>query len=685
MWLHGARALSCRCSIGHAVPVRAVTSRFFQAGRQNRVLRTASIRRLCSVRVAAADAATATSVDATTAMLGACFMAMMMMEKEASCESQPGRLLPEELLSEGELGDRYEILEEIGSGAFASVHRAVKKGTGVYYAIKKLSKVLEDDAHQGHLTEEVRLTRSLGHDPRYVTFLDVYEDQEHVYFVMELCHGVSLFDWINQCSWQPNQPDIKLLLRDMLRAIAGLEEIGILHLDVKLENFIMTHSRLDMVQEGETSVKLADFGIAEWAKDINRLKMCDEVNGTVAYMAPELLQQSEYSSKCDVYSCGVVGFALFTLRLPCEVDEKGCLLDMPTSQREWERKVRRQLRAARAPEEAQDLVARMLSLDPATRLSAAEALKHPFLQEAADRPAILRAISGSEASRRARASKLAKQAKGCRMFRVVLSPGEFLYRRGERGNEVYFILESSLPLECMDEGYLVASHGPGEVVGVTEFFSGGERKTTVRCSQRSMHGGDEGGQCRLLRMPASSIEVLKKVDLSEFHYLREIAARRSANASARAWLRKHALFRGMSFEVILQLAERSRLVSLQSGAVLLRKGEPAETMYLVQEGALDLLSPSIGWSQKRVCIGVGSTLAAFALLPAPASVAGGGLIERSKVTAVAAEHCHCEVLELTRRDLYEVLDGFPGERAKFEGTVKELQKRGYDFMAAGPT
>eukprot|EP00929_Paragymnodinium_shiwhaense_P014106 TRINITY_DN121996_c0_g1_i1.p1 TRINITY_DN121996_c0_g1~~TRINITY_DN121996_c0_g1_i1.p1 ORF type:complete len:692 (-),score=166.09 TRINITY_DN121996_c0_g1_i1:191-2266(-) len=585
-------------------------------------------------------------------------------------------LLPKTLLSRGELYSRYEVMDELGSGGYATVYRARKKSTGVYYAVKKQAKLTMLSKSSRHSSEalvaEVRLTRALGHDPRFVNFVDVFEDQDNVYMVMELCHGVTLFDWIEQAETDIDEAEIRILSRDILNALVGLEEHGLLHLDIKPENFVMTHSLFPSPGADEPSVRLVDFGISEYRDKCDVLKESGEMRGTFAYMAPELLEEHEYSPQNDVYSSGVTIFALFCQELPCEVDDlTGKAEDRSHGQAAWDQRIRSMMKENGASAAATDLVARMLTLDPKKRITTAEALKHPFITHHEKEEKLEKLANARD---RARIKKLGRRLEGRRMVRVTLQPGEILWNAGDRNNDLFFIEEGSGSLDHLDrdKNTIISSAAGGDVVGVTECFTGLPRAGTCRC-----HPGPGAKVCKLLRMPPSSVELLQQEDLLEYTHLRELADMRNATRARRDWLQKGTLFGSLGSDFLYALAQRLRPLSLQPGEVLIREGDLGESMFVIRDGTLDIYArpqkqrhsavDTEDLGDKVASLRAGTIVGELALFPDGAA----GPMGRRRAASIVVPKTGAEVIELKRADLEEMLAKFPKDKVIFDEVCEQ--------------
>jgi len=204
---------------------------------------------------------------------------------------------------------RYKILRQIGSGNYAQVKEAVEKKTGNRVAIKIMNK---KQCGKAICLNEVyvltQLNKRVKHQ-RLTPVLDVFEDQENLYIVLELLKGGELFERVLERGTLP-EPEVAHILRKLVYALEALHRHGILHRDIKLENIVM--------RDNEDDFKLTDFGFAVDGKQHapNMKPSKGMLAGTLGYCAPEVLKDRVYSTASDVWSAGVVSYILLSGRPP---------------------------------------------------------------------------------------------------------------------------------------------------------------------------------------------------------------------------------------------------------------------------------------------------------------------------------------------------------------------------------
>jgi len=252
---------------------------------------------------------------------------------------------------------------ELGAGAHGVVFRAVNKHTDVEVAVKCIDKRGRDPSAT---CNELEALRMVDH-PNVCPLLEHFETEEFVWIVMELCRGEDLCALVEQ-QGALSEFDLKRMMMQLLSAVAHCHALGIIHRDVKPENIMLTGSR--------KSVKLVDFGTC-WIN--GSAAPVGGAGQTVLYMSPQALQGAPPRKLDDIWSIGVVMYILLTRNFLFSGSED-----------EYRRRVSantlKQYLAARlddvtASPEAVDLVRRLLAPEPLDRISAEEALRHPFLHQ----------------------------------------------------------------------------------------------------------------------------------------------------------------------------------------------------------------------------------------------------------------------------------------------------------------
>ncbi|WMV17172.1 hypothetical protein MTR67_010557 [Solanum verrucosum] len=267
-------------------------------------------------------------------------------------------------------GNKYELGEEVGRGHFGYTCKAkFKKGEvkGQEVAVKVIPKskmttaiAIED------VRREVKILRALTGHSNLVKFYDSYEDHTNVYIVMELCEGGELLDRILSRGGKYSEDDAKTVMIQILKVVAFCHLQGVVHRDLKPENFLFTS------KEENAQLKAIDFGLSDFVKPDERL---NDIVGSAYYVAPEVLHRS-YSTEADVWSIGVIAYILlcgsrpFWARTESGIFRSVLKADPSFEEQPW----------PTLSSEAKDFVKRLLNKDPRKRMTAAQALGHPWIK-----------------------------------------------------------------------------------------------------------------------------------------------------------------------------------------------------------------------------------------------------------------------------------------------------------------
>lgn len=265
----------------------------------------------------------------------------------------------------------------LGSGVSGIVRRVTHKATGVEYAVKCLDLGLVGTKEGlAQLREEIFIMCQLDH-PNIVRLEEVYESHSEIYLVQELCLGGELFDRLDeQPDYHYTEAECARLVKQMLSAVRYLHSKGIIHRDLKLENFLFSSKAKD------SELKMIDFGLS---KHFRFGEVHHEAVGTPYTVAPEVIHGS-YDERCDIWAIGVITFLLLSGDPPFG----GCGGPEPLLT------VRANILACKykfEPDDiwgivssnAKDFVKAMLVVDPKNRPTAREAQKHSWLKEWASR------------------------------------------------------------------------------------------------------------------------------------------------------------------------------------------------------------------------------------------------------------------------------------------------------------
>ncbi|XP_036836122.1 calcium/calmodulin-dependent protein kinase type II subunit beta isoform X33 [Oncorhynchus mykiss] len=275
--------------------------------------------------------------------------------------------------------DEFQLYEELGKGAFSVVRRCVKLCTGQEYAAKIINtKKLSARDHQ-KLEREARICRLLKHSnivpwrrkaqvpgSGLVRLHDSISEEGFHYLLFDLVTGGELFEDIVAREYY-SEADASHCITQILDSVHHIHQHDIVHRDLKPENLLLASKCKN------AAVKLADFGLAIEVQGDQQAWF--GFAGTPGYLSPEVLRKEAYGKPVDIWACGVILYIL--------------LVGYPPFWDEDQHKLYQQIKAGAydfpSPEwdtvtpEAKNLINQMLTINPAKRITAQEALKHPWV------------------------------------------------------------------------------------------------------------------------------------------------------------------------------------------------------------------------------------------------------------------------------------------------------------------
>uniref|UniRef100_A0AAZ3STC8 calcium/calmodulin-dependent protein kinase n=1 Tax=Oncorhynchus tshawytscha TaxID=74940 RepID=A0AAZ3STC8_ONCTS len=261
--------------------------------------------------------------------------------------------------------DEFNLYEELGKGAFSIVKRCMRISSGQEYAAKIINtKKLSARDHQ-KLEREARICRLLKH-PNIVRLHDSISEEGFHYLVFDLVTGGELFEDIVAREYY-SEADASQCIQQILESVNHCHQSGIVHRDMKPENLLLA-SKLK-----GAAVKLADFGLAIEVQGDQQAWF--GFAGTPGYLSPEVLRKDPYGKPVDMWACGVILYILLVGYPPFWDEDqhrlyqqiKAGAYDFPSP--EWDT----------VTPEAKDLINKMLTINPAKRVTATDALKHPWI------------------------------------------------------------------------------------------------------------------------------------------------------------------------------------------------------------------------------------------------------------------------------------------------------------------
>ncbi|XP_042736631.1 serine/threonine-protein kinase 10 isoform X1 [Lagopus leucura] len=280
-------------------------------------------------------------------------------------------------------GEVWEVVGELGDGAFGKVYKAKNKETGALAAAKVIETKNEDELEDYMV--EIEILATCDH-PHIVKLLGAFYWESKLWIMIEFCPGGAVDATMLELDRGLTEPQIQVICRQMLEALHYLHSKKIIHRDLKAGNVLLT-------QDGD--IKLADFGVS--AKNVKTLQKRDSFIGTPYWMAPEVvmcetMKDTPYDYKADIWSLGITLIEMAQIEPPHhELNPMRVLLkiaksDPPTLScpSKWSLEFRDFLKTA-------------LDKNPETRPSAAQLLEHPFVHKVTSNRALRELVAEAKA------------------------------------------------------------------------------------------------------------------------------------------------------------------------------------------------------------------------------------------------------------------------------------------------
>ena len=262
---------------------------------------------------------------------------------------------------------KYKVISKLGEGSYGTVYLAINIMTKAKVSMKKINKVKDNEINELEIKNEIDILKKLDH-PNVLKILEFYSTHKAYYIITGYCSKGELY---SQITYKFSEHQLAVLFYQVFSGLLYLHSNHIVHRDLKLENILISDIENDILTDNKYFwVKIIDFGTA---KIFEKNKSEKVVVGSSYYIAPEVLNK-KYNEKCDTWSVGVILYMFLIGRAPFDGDnddeiiqniKNGCF----NSEHH---------KLQSASNEVQDLVKQLLEVNVANRLSAAEALKHPW-------------------------------------------------------------------------------------------------------------------------------------------------------------------------------------------------------------------------------------------------------------------------------------------------------------------
>ena len=222
-------------------------------------------------------------------------------------------------LSIGDKFEDFEILQPLGSGAFANVLKVCSLINQRIYAMKIID-LNNNDKFTANLLDmekyynnEIELITKLNHQ-NIVKYYKSFTENNKIYIIMEYFDNGDLQSYIkalkfDQDKKDKNKGEIWNIFYQCMQGLNYLHSTGVVHRDIKPQNIFMTKNKI---------IKIGDFGVSAKFKNIETLRKINSLRGTIAgtpsFMAPEILKNQPYDEKVDIYSMGCVFYEIIFLK-----------------------------------------------------------------------------------------------------------------------------------------------------------------------------------------------------------------------------------------------------------------------------------------------------------------------------------------------------------------------------------
>ena len=216
------------------------------------------------------------------------------------------------------LDGKYELLKTIGDGFTSKVKLAKEIETGKFFAVKILKSKSKINPNEKVFNSEIEILKKINH-PNIICIKDgskkLIKKPNHTqklvsFIVLELADNGELFDYMSLPKKRFGEDYGRYLFKELINGIEACHLAGVAHRDLKTENIMLSN---------DWDLKIADFGFATFLEGKDKSGKLNTYLGTRAYAAPEILARNSYFGSCtDIFSCGIILFALVTGSLPFE-------------------------------------------------------------------------------------------------------------------------------------------------------------------------------------------------------------------------------------------------------------------------------------------------------------------------------------------------------------------------------
>ncbi|XP_054161595.1 twitchin-like isoform X2 [Oppia nitens] len=259
--------------------------------------------------------------------------------------------------------DFYDILEEIGTGAFGVVHRCREKKTGHIFAAKFIP--VSHPLEKSIIRKEIDIMNQLHH-MKLIRLHDAFEDDDEMVLIYEFMSGGELFERITDEGYKMSESEAQHYVRQIIEGVKHMHEKNIIHLDLKPENIMCQ-------KKSSNQIKIIDFGLAT---KLNPHEVVKISTGTAEFAAPEIAEREAVGFYTDMWAVGVLTYVLLSGLSPFAGENdietlknvKSCDWDFDAE------------KFKNVSEEAKDFIKKLLTKNKDKRMTAHECLEHQWLK-----------------------------------------------------------------------------------------------------------------------------------------------------------------------------------------------------------------------------------------------------------------------------------------------------------------
>ncbi|XP_064417992.1 serine/threonine-protein kinase 33-like [Latimeria chalumnae] len=267
----------------------------------------------------------------------------------------------------------YKYGQQLGKGSFGVVNEATHIQTNKKCAIKKVNKEKAGSSHVRMLEREVAILKMVNHE-HIIQLQEVYETPKKMYLVTEFCELGELKGIFakRKCL---SESETKHIILSLAGAVAYLHKNGIVHRDLKLENILVKSNDSNDDTELKLNIKVTDFGLSVVKGGFGSESWLQDPCGTPLYMAPEIVNNYDYSQQCDIWSTGVIMYTLLCGHSPFSATTEQLLYEeIKKGELDFSHSCLQSV-----SQSARDVLEGLLAVDPAHRLTASELLDHHWI------------------------------------------------------------------------------------------------------------------------------------------------------------------------------------------------------------------------------------------------------------------------------------------------------------------